>query len=314
MIVSWGDIKLTPFETDSLEIPESVITGATVNLSHADQGPNATLTFRSDPIGYEAYRKCIENSTEKVKIKFGYENGAETDEFLFLYKGASLDTGLNQSIQVQLSSESTFQLSDVRGTSVINSNEEDITLKEVIETARVRLGTDLNVIYSDYFEKTTVRQTYLIGDNFKDFLQRICQDTGHTLQGLASKEKTVELVPPSKTEVKEKPPTEPPKKGQRKETDRYGFLIGPGLITTFSRSLQYNPPSNTQGSTGSVPESSGLKETDTSEKEREEEGPSSLGGTSNKPNEKPEKIVQKKQINKTTSIIGSDIDLSLIHI
>ena len=120
VIVSWGDIKLTPFETDSLEIPESVITGATVNLSHADQGPNATLTFRSDPIGYEAYRKCIENSTEKVKIKFGYENGAETDEFLFLYKGASLDTGLNQSIQVQLSSESTFQLSDVRGTSVIN--------------------------------------------------------------------------------------------------------------------------------------------------------------------------------------------------
>ena len=109
----------------------------------------------------------------------------------------------------------------------------------------------------------------------------------------------MELVPPSKTEVKEKPPTEPPKKGQRKETDRYGFLIGPGLITTFSRSLQYNPPSNTQGSTGSVPESSGLKETDTSE----EEGPSS-----NKPNEKPEKIVQKKLINKTTSIIGSDID------
>ena len=30
VIVEWGDIKLTPFETDSLKIPESVITGASV--------------------------------------------------------------------------------------------------------------------------------------------------------------------------------------------------------------------------------------------------------------------------------------------
>merc|ERR1712054_89962 len=71
-----SDIKLTPFETDSLKIPESVITGASVNLSYAEQGASASLTFRSDPIGYEAYRKCMENSTNKVKIKFGYENGA----------------------------------------------------------------------------------------------------------------------------------------------------------------------------------------------------------------------------------------------
>merc|ERR1711912_100156 len=118
----------------------------------------------------------------------------------------------------------------------------------VIETAKVRLGSDVSVIYSSYFDKTTVRQTYLIGDNFKDFLQRTCQETGHTLQ-------------------------EPPKKGERKESDKYGFLIGPGLITTFSRSVKYNPPSNTRGSTGSVPESSGLKETDTSKKEKKKKGP-----------------------------------------
>merc|ERR1711912_148617 len=128
----------------------------------------------------------------------------------------------------------------------------------VIETAKVRLGSDVSVIYSSYFDKTTVRQTYLIGDNFKDFLQRTCQETGHTLQELASKEKT---------------PKEPPKKGERKESDKYGFLIGPGLITTFSRSVKYNPPSNTRGSTGSVPESSGLKETDTSKKEKKKKGP-----------------------------------------
>ena len=308
VIVEWGDIKLTPFETDSLKIPESVITGASVNLSYAEQGASASLTFRSDPIGYEAYRKCMENSTNKVKIKFGYENGAETPEFLFLYTGASLETGLNQSIQVELSSEATFQLSDVRGTSVINSNEEDVPLKEVIETAKVRLGSDVSVIYSSYFDKTTVRQTYLIGDNFKDFLQRTCQETGHTLQELASKEKTVELAPPAQTDVKEKPPKEPPKKGERKESDKYGFLIGPGLITTFSSSVKYNPPSNTRGSTGSVPESSGLKETDTSKKEKKEKGPSSKGGTSKKPNEKPEKEVQKKQTTLSTSILGSDTD------
>ena len=80
------------------------------------------------------------------------------------------------------------------------------------------------------------------------------------------------------------------------------------MITTFSRSVKYNPPSNTRGSTGSAPESSGLKETDTSKKEKKEKGPSSKGGTSKKPNEKPEKEVQKKQTTLSTSILGSDTD------
>ena len=285
--VIWGSLKLTPYKDG-----ENVVTECGVSLQLGDSAPSANIKFRADPLGYEAYRKCVENGKSLVRIKFGYNNGPETDRFTFVFNGSSIVTGSNPTLEVELSSEAKYELTNVRGTSTLNSNDEEVTLKTIVERAKARLGVTVEIEYSKYFEQTKCRQVYLVGDNFKDFLNRLAQESGHTVKIEGVKKKIV-LVPPTIQDLKENKIKKPKNKGTRKEEIKHGFLIGLGLVSDFSRRIAFNTPSDARSTKGAASESGGLKETDIK--------------SPWKPKSKKEKEVLSDQLEKSKAVKGSDV-------
>jgi len=288
--VKWGDLSLTPFEGLF-----NAIASIEISLYDSDQGPSGSIKFRNDVIGYRAYRQCISRAQDDIKIQFGYDNGPTTPEFTLVYSSATIDTGLSQDISVELSSKANYEIKNVRGTSILNSNDQDSTLSEIIETARNRLGVDTKVIYPDYFKNTKARQSYIIGDSFKDFVQRLAKDSGHAIQILSSQNNTIEIIEPSKTESRKNPPKNPPKKGERKETEKFGYILGPGLINSFSRTSRFNKPSETRGTTGTSSETNGLRETDLINNNQLPE----------RKDPKAERINQLEQTNRSNTVLNS---------
>jgi hypothetical protein len=253
--IKWGDVNLSAYTFPGSKVPEPIAYDAEVSLP-SDGNSSPTGGFMWNPSG-PAYAVFEELATqkykEKITIKFWYQGGPEI-EFFFYYSGVEISYGVEMSVKIELSAISAFKTNATKSSASINYAEKDKDKgKDAVQAQKDIEGqypNSLKLSMSKCAEKDA-KEVKIKRVQFKDqtngaMTQTLQQQLGNTLS-LTNIGKEAELVAwaPYTWEAKNKCGTvQFPPKGLVKANERYGYILGPGIITSFSRKVSYTPPTS----------------------------------------------------------------------
>lgn len=284
VLIRWGGTNLSYYPVGEGS-KEPAWESVSWDLEYQSATPRLTIDFRPDVVGYAAFQECAKKVEEKITIQAGYENGTVTDIHEYYYTGMSMDSGRSQKISIEAQTITEADINSVRGNIVLNRDEEEKTLKDIVEEAKkkLKLEEDIEIEYPDNWSEKKVKQTMVIGSTFSTFLTKLAYDHGCTVQILSKGKKLViRETPPKELEKRGVNPPEAPSGGGGSGDDKTppskmtgalvdstgttanGFLIGPGLIETVTRSATFKTTPSTPSSTDfpAVQESTSLQEKD----------------------------------------------------
>lgn len=258
--VKWGDVDLT--DPASTGIPSTLVYDVTVEMAAQSQWPTGSMMW--SPAG-KAFDKFIEFSKkyeEDISVRFYYQNGPEIT-FYFQYAGMQMDYGNSMGVKVYLNCIKAETASASKKSFAID-NAETFKAKGKDQLQVEKKITELyggkevvpKVIWSKCAEKgakkVKIQQAYAKDSTYGTQIQQLAQDGGNTItysnmtkEGVMivqcpltwqAKNSEGDIKIPGKTVV---------------EGERYGWLLGPGIIDSFSREFRWQSPSqdNNQSAT-----------------------------------------------------------------
>ena len=252
LLVKWGSTELSV----DLERPDySPIIGASMQFQDAESFPTCGLSFSSDIIGYEAYRKCInEHPDEPIVITVGYPAGSWFSA-KFYYTGVTLSSGNSGQITITGSSKQKDFLSSFNTSLSVDS-----TLEEMTQTIQRNISTEVessDVVEFEFVgDAESVGQTQMNGVVARGVtagraITQHVENQGGQIDLSATADVNqprarVRVSPLFERETGNNQPTEKSTNQLLSLGDEsYGFLVGPGLLRDFNRTFNYNPSSNT---------------------------------------------------------------------
>jgi hypothetical protein len=228
-------------------VAEEAVEGVSFDFQDSEVYPACTISFNNSPFGYKAYRRCIDEfKDEPIVISVGYPGGTWLTTQYF-YTGATLGAGNNASIEVFgsakskefLSSFYTGQFVEGKLTTLSDRLQEGAGVPEEAKEAVVFTESGKEIAENVELEGNI---TGTVGESFNRQLSAVGLAKDNT--PLAQPEgKPVVAAPPGLTSQNgTDQPKEPPKSTDvllRDET--YGYIIGPGLIDSFSKTIRWGP-------------------------------------------------------------------------
>lgn len=206
--------------------------------------PACSITFSGSPKGYAAYRRCIEEFIEDpILITIGYPNGSWLTT-QYYYTGASLGSGKSPVIEVTGSAkQKTFLSSFYTGQYV------DSTLASLPEKLQGAAGVpkeplSFTTVGREISQNVKVKGnvTGTIGSISARQLAAagVIKDNTPTAQPNGKPVITAPAAMAAK--VNKDQPQEPQSaRNSILQSETYGYIIGPGLIEDFSRSINWGP-------------------------------------------------------------------------
>lgn len=253
--VKWGSVDLT--DPTSNNLPSSLVYDVSVELSSQTQWPTGSMLW--SPAG-PAFQKFIElsknNTFDTISVRFFYVDGPEIT-FYFNYGGMRMGYGNRMDMQVFLNCVKAQNSVDSKRSFAQNNSEKftdkGIDALEHEKQVSEYYGSPVKVIWSDCAKasakKTKIQQAYAKDSTFGSQLQQLAQEGGNTITYSNMTEEGVAIIQcPLTWEGEKKLGEVEIPKNKVEPGKRYGWLLGPGIIDTFSRSFQWQPPTqdNTQ--------------------------------------------------------------------
>lgn len=244
--LKWGDVDIV-FHPDG---EDTGIQSVSFDFQDSEVFPECSLTFSGSPRGYELYRKGIdENKDEPIEISVGYPNGTWLTT-QYYYVGANLSSGNSNGIEVTGSAKGKEFLS-----SFFTNQFVDTTLDKVAETVQDNAGVPEEAKLKPNFTETAkeiassvVVKGVIAGQTPGKAVNSQLADKGLALDttAMAQKGGSPTVYAPAGMTAKEgkdsEAAKEPPKDGEVLLRDQtYGYILGPGLIQDFSKSLRWGP-------------------------------------------------------------------------
>jgi len=255
--VKWGGEDLTN-PTDG--IPGSLVYDVSVEIAAQAQWPSGSMMW--SPAG-PCFENLIKFSKDKYKedisIRFYYKDGPEIT-FYFQYSGFQMNYGNGMDVKVYLNCIKAETSSSAKKSFALNNAEkfkdkgkDQVEVERQITKQFGDKETLPKVIWSKCAEKgakkTRIQQAYAKDSTYGSQIQQIAQDGGNTITySNMTPEGTMIIQCPLTWQAKNKEGEILVPEKIVKAEERYGFILGPGIIDTYSRSFQWQPPSqdNTQ--------------------------------------------------------------------
>jgi hypothetical protein len=254
--VKWGDKNLSAYDIGS-GVKEAIVFNTKVDLP-GNSWPTGSFSWNPTGPSFKVYEECItKGKDDEILIRFYYVNGPAII-FKFQYNGSNITYGNQMSIETLLITRQGPKSSAVRATAMTDYTDGRFSAKgkdlyvatQDIEKA---FGQPVPLLWSQA-AKLDAKKIFLASWQYKDqtygaeILNMATQAGQKVVTSNVGSDGQAAIFNPLTKEGKEKVDSVmfPPKAGgQIKAEQRYGYLIGPPLITSFQRTMEY--PSQTQG-------------------------------------------------------------------
>lgn len=266
--VDWEGTNLCAYTFPNDPEPQPVVFNVKVDMTGGTGWPTGTMSWNPTGPAFKLYEKLVASATEKtvIKVTFGYgAYGGPEIQFFFNYSGTTINYGVDMSISVELACRQAWNSSATRN-SVSIDKAEKFADKGV---DAIQMSKELAASYSDvkpmlYNEcaEKDAKEVKIKRAQFKDqtygsVSSNLQKQLGNDifLSNIGSTGETVAFAPLAWQGTKKCGQILPPPKGGAalKSKERYGYIIGPGIITSFTRKMEYAPPTNDQTSNVSNP-------------------------------------------------------------
>lgn len=263
--VIWGDTNLTsPRSSEGKDNFTSTLRGLgplvyDVRVAMEDQGQTPTGSMKWNPFGpaYELYERCLKNFVDySIMVTYYYVTG-KSITFEFYWGGQTETYGKEMEINVKLVSLLDGLMNATFYSSIqADKEEKGKSHKDSVGELEKQFGIKgLNLIrYTNQAAKDTsesiVKTTYTDGSSFMDAVQNLVKDNGNNV--FFNNIGTANAVVFTPYSHEERPGVEPivlvpsPTLANPDPTKRYGYFIGPGIIQSFTRNFEWQPPQKSQ--------------------------------------------------------------------
>lgn len=261
--VAWGKINLTSYNGD-LDFPKGtpLVYDVETSLQAETEGPTATMKW--DPTGkgfavYESFLMSKELMSSQIVIEFFYPNGKKLVLY-YVWSGQSIAYGNDMTITVKMQSELAGQInSNQRSIAQADTTNKGISGIQVLDYTTKQFGLEdkknlitYNETAKKSLEKAKYATNYGTDTTFGAQLSNIAQQTGLVPFPSNIGGTSVIMFPPfsqDKTQIVYNGVTDIPKGSLPDPKKRYGYLLGPSVINTLTRSMEFKPQQQTNSNT-----------------------------------------------------------------
>lgn len=257
--VKWGSRNLSAYDLGD-GVKQSIVYNTNVTLP-GNSWPEGSFSWNPTGPAFKIYEECVmKGKEEEILIRFYYVNGPYVI-FKFQYNGSNINYGTDMQIEVLLTTKQGPKSSGVRASAMadytkgkFNAKGKDL-YKSATDLAK-SFGEPVPLLWQQA-AKVDAKKIFLASWQYKDQtygaeILNIATQAGQKVLPLnINSDGQAAIFNPFSKEGKDGIDSVqfPPKAGEQiKAEQRYGYLLGPGIITTFQRSFEYPPQTQGQDS------------------------------------------------------------------
>ena len=277
--VKWGDINLSAYDGPKYGAPEvfssdsekggPIVYDVQADLNAENEGPTAEMKWDPTGPGMAAYEWFVSQDKymkTQISIEFFYPQGKKIVLY-YAWSGQSINYGNDMAITVKMQSElSGLVNSNVRNTAQAYDEKKGATPIDVIDKSKAQFGLDkyadiveYNKYTEEYLKKVKLLNAYGNDWTFGNSVAQIAKQTGDMAFAHNIGKAGVVLMPPySWKDPKGKEQdilnaaTDIPAGQAPDPKIRYGYILGPSIFNSITRTSNWKPPqqdnNNTPGS------------------------------------------------------------------
>ena len=251
--VIWGDINLSKYDGPDLGLPpdEPVVYDVTADLTTENEGPTADMKWNPTGPGMAIYEYMIKNYMNKeIVIEFFYSGGKRLI-LKYMWSGQSINYGNDMTITVKMVSELAGRVNgNIRNTAQAYDEKKGADPQTVLNRSAKQYGVEpsffkYNAATLNYWKKVKFQNMYgqdwTLGNN----TAQIAKQTGDSAMATNIGEAGIVFFPPfsyAKTEPNTVEIATASFPALPDVTKRYGYILGPSIITSVSRQSLWKPP------------------------------------------------------------------------
>jgi hypothetical protein len=244
--VKWGDTDLTAYKPDNGAPIQPIVHNVQISLSQEEQAPKLEFDFSESPIGFEELVKLKDEATSKpITVEIGYEQGT-TFKTSYLFAGLRFSTGHDMKAHVT-------GVGLLKGGWTNNrisyTMDKEVPLKDFPEFLKGKCGDACSEIKVEFIgqAKDEAGKIKIKRNDIQRTPHVILSDVARA-NGMkvsvsdSSMDGTIIVHYPLTLadEPKKDKPKVAEKQAQAKVAERKVFVIGPGLLSTYSRDQNFN--------------------------------------------------------------------------
>jgi hypothetical protein len=257
----WGKTNLTMYSEGAFsDSPEPMVYDVEVQLQDSQNNPTGSFSWNPTGPAWSVYEKFIsdkEKIKETIVVRFFYVNG-KSIPFVFVWAGQQFSFGNDMSVKVTLKSElEGFTNANIR--SIAQAYDKESSFTSVAARTQKQYGLDdykKLIRMSKQAEKdmgaATLKTYYAKDVTFGAAVSNLVEQNGNTLFANNIGAANNAILTPFTWEAKKKGSevVDPPPKLQLPDpTIRYGYLLGPGIIDSIDRTMEWTQPQSTTQNT-----------------------------------------------------------------
>lgn len=265
--VVWGKVNLSAYD-GNLDFPqgEPLVYDVEVNLQAETEGPTASMKW--NPTGpamavYESFLNDKDLMSTQIIIDFFYTNGKRFP-LAFVWTGQSIAYGNDMTVTVKMQSELAGLVNaNLRNIAQADTSKTGTSALDSLKYTQKQFGLDS---YTDLvgfetnalkgLEKAKLATNYANDTTFGAQVSNLAQQTGNiaAATSLGGKPSITIYSPYSydKDAVVKNGVTDIPGGAYPDPKVRYGYILGPSLINSMTRTFEWKPPQQTNSNTPST--------------------------------------------------------------
>lgn len=265
VLVVWGDINLSQYPLGGSKTMEPVVYNVEVTSGSENQWPTGSFMWNPTGEAFKLYEKLVAEATEEtlIKVRFGYWpfNGPQIT-FFFNYAGTEITYGKDMSIRVSLACRKAWYSAATRNSMSIDQTNGKFSDKgkDAVQTmAAINGGYTGNakVQFTDCAfrdaKKVQIAQAQFKDQTYGAVSNNLLKELGNKafLSNIGTEGEVWAYAPLSWQGAQKCGTIKVPAGAQSEPIpkERYGYIIGPGIITSFTRQMEYTQPSQDYTST-----------------------------------------------------------------
>ena len=262
--VLWGDVNLTSYtggggapEVFSTEGEKGapIVYDISVNISAEGDGPTAEMKWDPTAKGFAAYEYFVQNPEfmkKQISVEFFYPKGKKI-VFMFVWAGQTINYGNDMTVTVKMISELGGLINaNLRNTAQAHDEDKGVKFLDAMKKNQKQFGLDefpdllkFSKSAEEYANKATTVSVYGSDVTFGSSTANIAKQMGAVTFGNNIEKANVIIFTPysykgSKEEVIDASTVQG---GTSPDpSKRYGYILGPAIIDTLTRSAMWKPP------------------------------------------------------------------------
>ena len=260
ILVSWGDFNLSAYRGpgDKSLQDEPLVYDVEVQLQSQTNAPTGSFKWNPSGPAYAVYERLIGDKEQLQKIIFidFYYSGGKRLRLAFVWAGQSISYGNDMTVTVTLKSELDGLInSNLRN--VAQAYDKGESFLNSVSKAAKQYNVPLSLVrYNEVakrdLEKAKLSTNYGQDQTFGAFVANTVQQNGNIAFANNIETANIVVYPPfswnKDTKVLNGVTQISAGQGPKPE-NRYGYLLGPSLITSVRRESQWQPPQQTTQNT-----------------------------------------------------------------